>query len=960
MERQRSPSVACVDRQMSARRTGKAFFIASAVANILEPPSAVVEATVLPCETFDVFFPRRTHLTVDRLVACSQENTCAREVYPENGACEGLCKPEARLGTRVHRRPQEKTQSRLEEGKPEGDLPCVPADENENEHLGDDWTGVSFDDQSRCLAICQCMVMRLYTAASSGLTRLPRDTHGPSCTDSRKAVENRWVGWVRLALLMNGSCPLALKFAQNRVQQLGEEVKKLISHIANGCVCSIPRRKARGRVHNDEQEARRGGEETGIESDKDAGHRNVETFLVKTVNAERGDGTKRRWINAKTQEGSPEGHSRFGFQDQCSCEHLHAGGEVEDSCATVFLETWNKLKEELASVKHLLEVHPKCGDLWAYRRYVCRTIVCSLLCLAGPKEPVSQRCSHSGDFQIHPNNLSDARSEVVSGTSKMRSEEPVETFSTGNSNICDPGDADICRGADCTSVSEDNDKRACVRELSQRGADASDNHDWVRWMTAELSDFLDTELALVAEHAAQRPHSYQAWEHFAKIEQEVKTLFRRFPVCGMHTGALGPSAVQRGDREQCFPTGGAKEQTALEELRYRIMQQLSTFIESQCGILAHSHAPFHHASKLFDESLSSILSSDPSELLPAKKSYGSDFPATAPGPKLGVAHALLVKALQFNAEVLQLFPHFEAPWCGRGELFIAYIRRCSAYANRYSLGTKAHGHEAEGDSTDPKGPTTTRDTASEQTFTTALPQSAEKPLSLAGSVILPGNASADETIQHCRGTADNCLEEFDGFTSRHFHALFRKESIWSFSLVQQDRGSASGEKRSDMVSRWQERHRLILAQELLRAGQRIFQDERQVQGVRGAPGVDFFHLLRLKLNAFLSCLSVRVTQKLDFPVAEAIFSCILSRLPTCSHSSELPCGGSVSLRRVPPRIARVSANQEFIYRTLWAQRMVIKLTLYFPLKNWSIPHGIRRASTCLIRNETSRVTSSFG
>ncbi|KYK69890.1 hypothetical protein TGPRC2_311815 [Toxoplasma gondii TgCatPRC2] len=114
------------------------------------------------------------------------------------------------------------------------------------------------------------------------------------------------------------------------------------------------------------------------------------------------------------------------------------------------------------------------------------------------------------------------------------------------------------------------------------------------------------------------------------------------------------------------------------------------------------------------------------------------------------------------------------------------------------------------------------------------------------------------------------------------------------------------------------------------------------------------------LNAFLSCLSVRVTQKLDFPVAEAIFSCILSRLPTCSHSSELPCGGSVSLRRVPPRIARVSANHEFIYRTLWAQRMVIKLTLYFPLKNWSTPHGIRRASTCLIRNETSRVTSSFG
>ncbi|KEP63538.1 UNVERIFIED_CONTAM: hypothetical protein HHA_311810 [Hammondia hammondi] len=771
MERQRSPSVACGDLETSARRTGKAFCIASAVANILEPPCALVEAAVLPCETFDVFFPRHTHLTVSHLVAGSHENTCAREVYPENGACEGLCKPEALLNTRVHRRSQEKTQSRLEEGKPEGDLPCVPADENENEHLEDDWTGVSFDDQSGCLAICQCMVRWLYSTASSGLTRLPRDTHARSCTDSRKAVEKGWVGWVRLALLMNGSCPLALKFAQNRVQQLGEEVKKLISHIANGCVCSIARGKARGWAQNDKQEARRDGEETGIESDKDAVHRNVEAFLVKTMNAERCDWTKRRWINAKAQEGSPKGQSTVDYQDQCSRGHLHAGGEAEDSCATVFLETWNKLKEELASVKHLLEIHPKCGDLWAYRRYMCRTILCSLLCLACPKEPVSQRCSHSGDFQIHPNELSAALSEAVSGTSKTRSEEPVGTFSTGNSNICDPGDAEFSRGADRTSVSEDNDKRACVQEISQRGANASENHDWVRWMTAELSDFLDTELALVAEHAAQRPHSYQAWEHFAKIEQEMKALFRRFPVCSMHTGELGPPAVRTGDREQCFPTGGAKEKTALEELRHRIMQQLGTFIESQCGLLAHSHAPFHHVSKLFDESLSSVFSHDPSELLPAK-SYGSDFPATPAGPKLRVAHALLAKALQFNAEVLQLFPHFEVPWCGRAELFIAYIRRCSAYANRYSLGAKAHGHEAEGDSSDPKEPATTRDTASEQTFTTALPQSAEKPLSLAATVVLPDNASADETIQHCRGTAGHCLEEFDGFMSKHFHALF--------------------------------------------------------------------------------------------------------------------------------------------------------------------------------------------
>ncbi|KEP63537.1 UNVERIFIED_CONTAM: hypothetical protein HHA_311815 [Hammondia hammondi] len=89
------------------------------------------------------------------------------------------------------------------------------------------------------------------------------------------------------------------------------------------------------------------------------------------------------------------------------------------------------------------------------------------------------------------------------------------------------------------------------------------------------------------------------------------------------------------------------------------------------------------------------------------------------------------------------------------------------------------------------------------------------------------------------------------------------------------------------------------------------------------------------LNAFPCCLAVRMTQKLDFPVAEVIIKCILSRVPTCSHFSELSCGGRVSLRRGPPRIARVLADQEFIYRTLRTERIAIKLTLYFPLKNWS-------------------------
>ncbi|CBZ55134.1 conserved hypothetical protein [Neospora caninum Liverpool] len=841
MERLSFASVTHVDRERLAGSRGREFSLASSVANILAPPSALVEAAVLPCDTFDVFFPRHAHLTVSSdVVAGSPENISARELSAEHVVSEGVCKPEGVSDAGVHRCSQEKAiQSNLEENL-RGELIRVPSEENGNQNPGKEWTGVSFDDAGNSLAICQCKERWFYTIALSELARLSRDKR-ISRTDSRKIAERGWVGWARLALLMNGSSPFALTLAEQRVQQLGEEAQRLISDLSSCPTGS--RRPFCDRAENSENEGRRGGEATGTEEDEDVVCQKGTSHLLKTVKGEGDDGTQRRWINAKAHEGSsPEGQSGVHFPDLRISGHQEDGSKKTESSKTLFFQVWEELKEELASVKLLLELHPKCGDLWAYRRFVCRTSLRPLLCLARQRKHASESCSHVGEFQICPKELAGALSKAAPGKSDACSHavEPVDTPTARKSNVHDPGDSEFQRVLERASIPEGDDKRTCAPEFLQRRVDAAEDHDSVRWLTAELSGFLDTELALVAEHAAQRPHSYQAWEHFAKIEQEMKALHGHLHVRSLHVdqpSADNTPAAQASGRKETIHIGGAKDNAVLEALRDLTMQRLRSFVECQCGLLAHSHAPFHHISKLFEESLCSILlPSGASELLQAEEPASvfascetadppaSDFPTTPAGP-MRAAHNLLTEALKFNAEVLHLFPHLEAPWCGRAELFIAYVRRCSAYANRCSLGTKAQAHATECDSGHPMGPATTKDAPTDQTVANALANSAEKPVGLAVAARLSGNAFADDTAQPCRGGAANlCFAEFSRFT-KYFQALWRDEFIWGLSLLQhvgqQERDSVGGTKRSCMVSRWQERHRFRLSQELRRAGIRV-------------------------------------------------------------------------------------------------------------------------------------------
>ncbi|PFH34159.1 hypothetical protein BESB_073110 [Besnoitia besnoiti] len=814
-------------REEALSVAAEAVWYASAVADILAPPSPLLEAAVLPCEAFDAFFPPSQARSWISLRPPRGSHT--KRSQGESGGTV-LPPGETRLEVAFH--VCDSGGACSQQADCGGEFLHASTAEEET-GLGNEWVGVSLDDLFRHLAVCQCKQKSMYAVALSQLRCLSHDKRRLPPAE-QASLERDQIRWARLALLMNGCAPLPLAVAEECVRMRQQEIQERGDQVAE-LVIGAASQRLRSGTHDSEKEVDCSCELTDAE---DAEAVSATTRLAcHATGAQMGEFREKRerWKTPRPSQCASESQEkRQPPPVDVSGVVTRTGGEATGTNSrSAFCQLFEGIKEELAFSKVLLELHPKCGELWASRRFVCRNVLRLLEHAIRSRSRVRGLSPPAGVFTPPSKELSKHRFK----TPPTSREAPAYEKGVLPRCVTGPSGAEDWRtSSGCSVLPSGHENRVRADDIAIQVGGETERVEKDPWLAAELAAFVDAELGIVADHATQRPHSYHAWEHFAKLEHEMKAFWRSCQAAARQTHEKTPKTALIGQicgREGMLLTDEAPEKSFVAELQDRTRVQFLSFVKTQCGLLAHSHAPFHHISKMFDSTLASALSLAHSKPVTRKElsdmssrggaSDGAPVASltTLTTQKLRAARSLLSDFLQFNADVINIFPHAEAPWCGRAALFAAYIRRCFVCAGDFSFentdgppdcdGNRRHHGVYEGVRAD-----------------SAADVGSQSPFSFADQQLRPADrdvpfcaAFASEKAAHCKECESAaCLDGSESF-SQHVQTLIRDELLWSHSFVQrvleQDRGSVKDHQRAEMITRWQERHRIRLSRELLRA-----------------------------------------------------------------------------------------------------------------------------------------------